>query len=1129
MAIPLHSRLLVVKNLHTQLGFVPLLLFIFLTLSIDSQAQFTKLLDFGTSENGLYPRSTPISDGTFLYGMTAEGGAQKLGVIYKVKLDGTGYTKLLDFDGTNGANPYGSLVSDGTFLYGMTQRGGANGQGAMFKIKMDGTGFAKLLDFSYGTNGGFPLGSLIYDGTFLYGMTTQGGSKFYGTIFKILPDGSGYSKLLEFDYTTTGGYPYGSLVSDGTFLYGMTTLDGASDNGTIFKIKLDGSGYTKLLTLNATANGSLPWGSLISDGTFLYGMTRNGGSNNQGTIFKIMPDGTGFVKLLNFSNTITGGYPTGSLVSDGTFLYGTTVTGGTLGYGTIFKIKPDGTGFVKLKDEDNNSGGPYPEGTLLLNATTLFGVKSSGGPGYFGTTYKINTDGSGYSTLVNFEVSGNNPTGSLISDGTFLYGMTAYGGLANYGTVFKIKPDGTGFLRLLNFDGSLKGSRPSGSLISDGTFLYGMTGQGGANDAGVIFKVKPDGTGFLKLLDFDYTTLGGSPSGALVYDGAFLYGTTFSGGTNSYGTIFKIKPDGTGFATVLNFDYTKGSYPNGSLIYDGTFLYGTTYQGGSNGGFGVVYKIKPDGTGFLNLHDFNNTDGRNPRGSLIASGSVLYGMTSIGSIDDSGNIYKINTDGSGFTELMPFISDNTGGSPTGALISDGTFLYGLANYGGTLGLGTMFKIKTDGTSFTKLYEFNDGQYPAGSLFSDGSFLYGAAGGGANGLGTLFKRSLAPFTIITNFTPAEGVEGTLVTINGVDFDPTPANNLVKFDNTNAVVVSATASTLTAFVPVGATSGAISVTANGTDISIADFTVTPEAYMTNDLVKNCNVTFWPPTYEYIMDNSYDDVIETFVPVNPSDKVKISFSSFDVEDLLSVYDGPTTSSPLIATLNGNSLPADIVATGPGGELTFSFSWQDASSYWGATITCVTGGNAIPPSITSTPLTTAVAGKITLDLVPLINAPGTLDINSIEIVVQPASGAIADINNGILSIDYAGKVFKGNESITIKACDLNSLCAEQTFFIEVLGEIIIYNAISPNTDGLNEIFRIENIDLLADTKENTVTIYNRWGSKVFEVENYNNNDRVFKGLNQNGNELPSGTYFYKIVFPATGGKRNGYLEIKR
>ncbi|MDP1746501.1 MAG: hypothetical protein Q8L90_13050, partial [Bacteroidota bacterium] len=84
------------------------------------------------------------------------------------------YTKLFDFEGTNGSKPFGSLISDGTFLYGMTPLGGTGtacfgGCGVIFKIKSDGTGYTKLLDFTGTTNGNIPMGSLISDGTFLYG------------------------------------------------------------------------------------------------------------------------------------------------------------------------------------------------------------------------------------------------------------------------------------------------------------------------------------------------------------------------------------------------------------------------------------------------------------------------------------------------------------------------------------------------------------------------------------------------------------------------------------------------------------------------------------------------------------------------------------------------------------------------------------------------------------------------------------------------------------------------------------------------------------------------------------------------------------------------------------------------
>src|SRR3972149_5060166 len=112
-------------------------------------------------------------------------------------------------------------------------------------------------------------------------MTRFGGSNNMGVLFKIMPNGTGYTKLVDFTGTANGSYPYGSLISDGTFLYGMTCGNGTNDMGTVFKIKPDGTGYAKLIDFDGT-NGSYPRGSLISDGTFLYGMTAEGGTNNIG-------------------------------------------------------------------------------------------------------------------------------------------------------------------------------------------------------------------------------------------------------------------------------------------------------------------------------------------------------------------------------------------------------------------------------------------------------------------------------------------------------------------------------------------------------------------------------------------------------------------------------------------------------------------------------------------------------------------------------------------------------------------------------------------------------------------------------------------------------------------------------
>lgn len=308
--------------------------------------QYTNLLNFAGATNGKNPYGSLIYDGTFLFGMTQVGGVNDMGTLFKIKPDGTGYVNLLNFDSANGSFPHGSLIYDGTFLYGMTDAGGTNNMGTIFKIMPDGTGYVNLLNFIGVANGRNPQGTLFYDGTFLYGMTAFGGTGGKGTLFKIMPDGTGFVKLLDFAGATNGRSPLGSLITDGTFLYGMTKAGGTNDLGTLFKIMPDGTGYVKLLDFAGASNGSLPYGSLIMDGTFLYGMTNEGGANDMGTLFKIMPNGSGYVNILNFDGATHGSFPWGSPIMDGTFIYGMTFAGGANDMGTLFKIKPDGTGYL---------------------------------------------------------------------------------------------------------------------------------------------------------------------------------------------------------------------------------------------------------------------------------------------------------------------------------------------------------------------------------------------------------------------------------------------------------------------------------------------------------------------------------------------------------------------------------------------------------------------------------------------------------------------------------------------------------------------------------------------------------------------------------------------------------------
>ncbi|MBN8651015.1 MAG: VCBS repeat-containing protein [Cytophagales bacterium] len=182
--------------------------------------------------------------------------------------------------------------------------------------------------------------------------------------------------------------------------------------------------------------------------------------------------------------------------------------------------------------------------------------------------------------------------------------------------------------------------------------------------------------------------------------------------------------------------------------------------------------------------------------------------------------------------------------------------------------------------------------------------------------------------------------------------------------------------------------------------------------------------------------------------------------------------------------------------------------------------------PVITTTSASTTLGSSVSIDLATLISdADNNLVLSSLS-VSQPASGAVVSLNGTSLSVNYSGNPFTGTEVISIQVCDVFGECTTQQFSITVIGEIEIFNAVSANGDDKNAYFRIENIEVLEPA--NTVTIYNRWGSKVFEVENYSEAN-AFKGLNQNGNELPSGTYFYKIVLKSTGKTSNGFLVLRR
>jgi uncharacterized repeat protein (TIGR03803 family) len=327
--------------------------------------------------------------------------------------------------------------------------------------------------------------------------------------------------------------------------------------------------------------------------------------------------------------------------------------------------------------------------------------------------------------------AGEHPAGLLTQSDSVLYGTTAKGSGNSSGTIFKINTDGTGFSVLHSFTGT-DGSWPTGSLVQSGSVLYGMTQLGGSNGMGTIFKINTDGTGFSVLYSFAGGAADGStPYGSLLLSESTLYGMTSSGGSGSHGVIFKINTDGTGFGLLHSFTggSSDGASPlDGSLILSGTTLYGMTSGGGSNNG-GVAFKINTDGTGFSLLYAFGPTAYNGPSGPLTLSGSTLYGTTPNDGANGAGTVFQITTDGTSFSVLRSFAHQSTtdGEIPQGALVQSGSLLFGATRLGGTGGLGTIYQINTDGTGFTLLHSFtggNDGANPTAGVILSGSTLYG---------------------------------------------------------------------------------------------------------------------------------------------------------------------------------------------------------------------------------------------------------------------------------------------------------------------------------------------------------------------------------------------------------------------
>jgi len=366
-----------------------------------------------------------------------------------------------------------------------------------------------------------------------------------------------------------GGGPMGGLIADSAGnLYGAA---GSNDGGAAYELIPSSGGVWTLKVLHEFGSSGLvgPYTGFTRDAAGnLYGASTFGGSNGWGAVFELKPISNGTWReqtLYSFSNSnVDGHYPAATLTLDAAGnLYGATQQGGLKNVGVVFKLTPSATGggwketilySLPYKEEHWNFS-DYP---LAMDASgNLYGVTNTGGALGGGYVFKLSPTHSGpwaFTTLYSFGLWGSGPlspwSGVVFDSAGNLYGVTAGGGTEGVGTVYQLSPSSGGRWRertLVNFPSSCSPTcRPESGIVVDSSGNIFGTAIGGAFSFGSAYKVSPNGDGtwtLTSLHDFVSGNDAAYPtSGALLDISGKLYGTSGEGGTSNRGTVYEITP-----------------------------------------------------------------------------------------------------------------------------------------------------------------------------------------------------------------------------------------------------------------------------------------------------------------------------------------------------------------------------------------------------------------------------------------------------------------------------------------------------------------------------------------------------------------------------------------------------------
>jgi uncharacterized repeat protein (TIGR03803 family) len=449
-------------------------------------------------------------------------------------------------------------------------------------------------------------------------------------------------------------------------------------------------------------DGQSPVGLVLGTNGNFYGVTRNGGTNGDGSLFQLTVAGVE-TPLYSFKDGNDGSSP-GAGLTQGTngLFYGVAEVGGSNGFGSIFSITTNGAftalhAFVLPRSTKTglitNSDGYTPSAALILSTNgNFYGSAAQGGTNGYGTLFQM-THQAKVTVLYSFSnnVDGGAPKASLFQfTNGYFYGTTTTGGSNGLGTLFQLSPVGK-LTALYSFTGGDDGGIPEAALSSghDGS-LYGTCTTGGNSDSGsgTIFKTTTNGavTPLYSFTDTSpdapyYNNDGADPRTIVLGPDGSLYGAAYDGGTNGAGGIFKFSV-AAGLTPLYSFNYLNyngatyadadGGEPMTLLLNSDGNFYGVGFAGGTNAG-GVAFRVgfppqitvEPSNE-LVSLHS-------NASFSVTATGALAYQWqldgTNISSATNSAlNLTNVLVAGAGYYQA---ILTNLNGAVTSSVVTLG--------------------------------------------------------------------------------------------------------------------------------------------------------------------------------------------------------------------------------------------------------------------------------------------------------------------------------------------------------------------------------------------------------------------------------------------------------------------------